>query len=59
MNTKQDMIEDYYISVKITVYSAEKNTEITELNARYLDDKTMHSIMDDVENYLKKREETK
>lgn len=52
-------MEDYYISVKVTVYSAKRNTEITELNARSLDDKTMHSIMDDVEKYLKKREEAK
>ena len=50
------MIEDFSIEVRVTVYT---KTGPIILNALDLKDKTVHSIMDDVEEFLKKREELK
>lgn len=49
-------MEDFSIDVRVTVHT--KNGSLV-LNAIDFEDKTMHSIMDDVEEFLKKREELK
>ena len=49
--------KDFYLgSIRISVFDPQTNTEIANLSSAYLEDDTVHLIMEDVARFLNSRE---